>query len=245
MSKAIYEPVQIQRTGKFIAVSCNHGNLIDPVAEKAFFKHLKAYKPEHVVHLGDCFEFTALRKGATEDEKRIDIEQDIDAGLEFMDKLFRNVKGEKYFLIGNHGMRLWEMADKGSVVSRDFAKGHIARIEAFLEARDIKFKPYCSFSGVLQINDLLLMHGYGFGVNAAKDHMKLYHKDVVFGHTHRAETAIGTGWPKPIEAINCGMLMKKQPKYASRTTSVLSWTHACVEGEFLADGTHTKKLVTL
>tara|TARA_R110000796_G_scaffold4493_5_gene17429 strand:- start:2049 stop:2783 length:735 start_codon:yes stop_codon:yes gene_type:complete len=241
----IKEPIQLKLTGKFMTVGCSHGNLIDPVAEKAFFKHLRAYKPKHVFHLGDAFEFTALRKGATEDEKRIDIEADIEAGLKFLDKLFRNIKGEKWLLRGNHCERLWEMAANGTVIGRDFAQHHIDRIESFLKKRDIKMKPYCSYSGILQVNDVLLMHGYGFGVNAAKDHMKLYHLACIFNHTHRAETAIGTGWPHALESINGGMLMKKQPKYASRTTSVLSWTHACVEGTFEKDGTHTKNLVTL
>jgi predicted phosphodiesterase len=137
------------------------------------------------------------------------------------------------------------MAEKGTVVGRDFAKMHIDRIEEFLEDNNIKTKPYCSTQGVIQINDLLMMHGYGFGVNAAKDHMKIYHKDVIFGHTHRAETAVGTGWPLPIEALNIGMMMKKFPKYASRTTSVLSWNHAFAKGEFFKDGSHSKELVTI
>jgi len=141
--------------------------------------------------------------------------------------------------------RLWQMAEKGTVVGRDFAQMHIDKIEEFLADNEIKTKPYCSTQGVIQINDLLAMHGYGFGVNAAKDHMKIYHKDLIFGHTHRAETAVGTGWPMPLESLNVGMMMKKFPKYASRTTSVLSWNHAFCKGEFLNDGTHTKQLVTL
>jgi len=239
------EYTQIQRTGKFMALSCTHGNLLDETAFAYFMKEKKASKPKHMFHLGDVFEFTALRKGATEDEKRINIEEDIEWGLWTLQEMMEGIKGERWALRGNHCERLWEMAEKGSVVGRDFAKIHIERIEEFLADNNIKTKPYCSTQGVIQINDLLLMHGYGFGVNAAKDHMKIYHKDVIFGHTHRAETAIGTGWPMPIEALNIGMMMKKFPKYASRTTSVLSWNHAFAKGEFFKGGTHTKELVTL
>ena len=65
---------QIQRTGKFMAMSCPHGNLLDETAFAYLMKDKKAYKPKHMFMLGDLFEFTALRKGATEDEKRINIE---------------------------------------------------------------------------------------------------------------------------------------------------------------------------
>ena len=240
-----YDYTQIQTTGKFMALSCTHGNLVDPKALTKFIRAKAKYKPKHMLHLGDCFEFTALRKGASEDEKRLDIEEDIEAGLNTLKRVFNGITGERWCLRGNHCQRLWDMADKGSVISQDFAKVHIKRIEDFFAEHKIKTKPYCSTQGVIQINDLLAMHGYGFGVNAAKDHLKIYHNHVIFGHTHRAEEAVGTGWPKPIVAINCGMMMQKFPKYASRTTSVLSWTHAFVKGEFLKDGTHTKKLVTL
>ena len=236
---------QIKTSGKFMALSCTHGNLMDEAAFAYFMKEKKAYKPKHMIHLGDAFEFTALRKGATEDEKRIDIEEDIEWGLWSLQEMMEGIKGERWFLRGNHCERLWEMAQKGTTVGRDFAKMHIARIEEFLGDMKIKTKPYCSTQGVIQINDLLAMHGYGFGVNAAKDHMKIYHKSLMFGHTHRAESAIGTGWPHPIEALNVGMMMNKFPKYASRTTSVLSWAHGFAKGEFYKDGTHTKELVTI
>ena len=239
------EYTQLQRTGKFMAAGCTHGNLLDEAAFAYFMKEKKAYKPKHMFHLGDVFEFTALRKGASDDEKRIDIEEDIEWGLWTLEQMMEGIKGERWFLRGNHCQRLWDMAETGSVINKDFASTHIARIEEFLGDMKIKTKPYCSTQGVVQVNDLLAMHGYGFGVNAAKDHLKIYHKDVMFVHTHRAEVAVGTGWPRPLVALNLGMMRTPFPKYASRTTSVLSWNPGFGKGEFFKDGTHTKELVTL
>ena len=218
---------------------------MDEKAFGAFMKAKEESKPKHMIHLGDAFDFTALRKGATDEDKRIDIEEDIEWGLWTLEQMMTGVEGERWYLKGNHCQRLWDMANNGTVVGRDFAKSNISLIEEFLGDMKIKTKPYCSNQGVIQINNMLAMHGYSFGVNAAKDHLKVYHKDLIFGHTHRAETAVGTGWPRPIEALNVGMLKRKFPKYASRTTSVLSWTHAFCKGEFLRGGTHKKELVKI
>jgi len=198
-----------------------------------------------LLHLGDAFEFTALRKGATDDEKRISLEQDIEWGLWLLDEVFQGIKGQRWFLRGNHCERLWSMAEKGSAVSQEFAAEKIHEIESFLDDREIQMKPYCSIKGVVKINDTLYMHGYGHGVNAAKDHIKSYHHNVVFPHTHRAEHAIGTGWPEPLTSVNIGCLRQLYPEFASRGTSTLSWAHAFGRGEFLPDGTSTRELVIL
>ena len=47
--------------GNYIAFGCTHGDL---VSEEAFGKLLEfkeQHQPEHVIHLGDAFEFTALQ----------------------------------------------------------------------------------------------------------------------------------------------------------------------------------------
>lgn len=231
--------------GKFMAVGCTHGDLLDKGAFKTFMSRRRHYNPEHMFHLGDAFEFTALRKGASDDERRISIEEDIEAGLKMFQRIFKGITGQRWFMRGNHCERLWQMRDKGSAISREFAGEKIDQIESFLVDHDIQMKPYCSRKGVIQVNDTHLMHGYGHGLNAAKDHLKAYHHHVIFCHTHRAEHAVVPGWPQPIEALNIGCMRKLFPEFASRGTSTLSWKHAFAKGKFYDDNTSTRELVIL
>jgi predicted phosphodiesterase len=89
-------------SGKFMAIGCTHGDLIDKDAFKTFMSRRRHYNPDHMFHLGDAFEFTALRKGATDDEKRISIEEDIEAGLWMFSRIFKGIKGQRWFMRGNH-----------------------------------------------------------------------------------------------------------------------------------------------
>lgn len=235
----------LKETGKYMAIGCTHGDLLHEPSFNKFMARRAAYKPKHMLHLGDAFEFTALRKGATDDEQRISIDVDISWGLWLLEEIFSGIKGQRWFLRGNHCERLWQMKDKGSAIGREFAEEKIYEIESFLEDRGIQMKPYCSSKGVIKINDTLFMHGYGHGINAAKDHIRAYHNHAMFCHTHRAEHAVGTGWPEPLTAVNIGCMLKLLPQYASRGVSTLSWTHGFGQGEFMADGTATRELVVL
>jgi predicted phosphodiesterase len=231
----------LKKKGAFLAFGCNHGDLLDEKCFEKLINFKEEVQPEHVIHLGDAFEFTALRKNASPKELDFSVDQDIDWGLYAMEEAFSGAK-TKIYLRGNHCERLWKMAESDTQVGREWAEGKIARIEEFLKKNDIKMLPYCSHAGVQQINDTLFMHGTLFGMNAARDHLRAYHKDVIFVHTHRAEDVTIPGWPNPLNAINAGCTRELLPEYAQRTVSTLGWKHACAYGEFHKDGTSTKYL---
>lgn len=233
--------MQLKKTGKYLAWGCSHGDLLK---EEVFHKllQLKAdQQPEHIIHLGDAFEFTALRKGASNDELNLSIDQDIAWGLWAMEEMFDGAK-TKIYLRGNHCERLWKMAKDGTQVGKEWAQSKIDRIEDFLTEQGAIMFPYCSHKGVVEINQTLFMHGILYGMNAARDHLRAYHKDVIFVHTHRAEDVTISGWPNPLRAINAGCTRELLPEYAQRTVSTLGWANACAYGEFLKDGTATKIL---
>jgi len=235
----------LQETGKYMAIGCTHGDLLDEAAFDQFMKAKKQYKPKHMLHLGDVFEFTALRKGATDEEKRTCIDTDISWGLWLLEQIFDGIEGQKWLLLGNHCQRLWNMAENGTAAGVAFAQDRIDYIVEHLDYWGVQYKPYCSSRGVIMINDTLFMHGYGHGMHAAKDHNKAYHQHVMFPHTHRLCHHVDTGWPKPLEAINIGCMRKLLPEYASRGVSTLSWGHGFGRGEFKPDGTATRQLVSL
>jgi hypothetical protein len=231
----------INRQGNFIAYGCSHGDLLNEGVFNELLQFKADYKPKHVINLGDAFEFTALRKNASPKELDYSIDQDIDWGLWSMEEMFDGAE-TKIYLRGNHCERLWKMAESTTQVGKEWAEGKIARIEAFLKEHSVTMLPYDSHRGVCQINDTLFMHGTLFGVNAGRDHLRAYHKDLIFVHTHRAEDVTIPGWPTPLTAINAGCTRDLLPEYAQRTVSTLGWKHACAYGEFMKDGTATKCL---
>src|SRR6476469_5531291 len=109
---------------KWCAAFDNHGNEADKSAVKAFFEFNKWFKPEIRVHGGDCFNFAALRKGASDEEKREGIRQDVDAGIDFI-KQFEPT----HFLRGNHDERLWDASKSDDGKLADFGNYLITDIE--------------------------------------------------------------------------------------------------------------------
>ena len=234
--------MQLKKTGKYLAWGCSHGDLINEEVFNELLQLKANQQPKHVIHLGDAFEFTALRKGASSNELNLSVDQDIDWGLWAMEEMFDGAE-TKIFLRGNHCERLWKMAKDGTQVGQEWAQSKIDRIDGKLSEMGAVMLPYCSKRGVVEINQTLFMHGTLYGVNAGRDHIqKAYHKDLIFVHTHRAEDVTVPGWPDPLRAINAGCLRELLPEYAERTVSTLGWAHACAYGEFLEDGTATKIL---
>lgn len=234
----------LKREGSWLAAGCTHGDLIDEDAFDKMLQFKNELKPKHVIHLGDAFEFTALRKNASTKELGICIDQDIDFGLWAMDEMFEGAE-TKIYLRGNHCERLWKMAESGNQVSVDFARSKIDRIEAHLATNKVTMLPYCSHKGICMINNTIFMHGILYGINAGRDHLRAYHHNLVFVHTHRAEDATIPSWPNPLTAINAGCLRQLLPEYAERTVSTLGWKHAFAYGEFLKNNTSTMNLEKL
>ena len=235
------KPLILRKQGKWMAGGCTHGDLLNEDAFEQFLAFKKTYKPNVMLHLGDAFELTALRKSATSEEKEIQFENDIASGLWAMSEMFKGVE-DTFFLRGNHCERLWSLRDKGSAVNAQLAERHISEIEDWLGYWGTTMLPYCSHKGTMRINDILFMHGYRHGLHAAKDLGKDYHGNIVFVHTHRIEEAYVTGWPDALCVINAGCLRELLPEFASRGTSTLSWGHGFAYGEFFADGSSSMHL---
>lgn len=232
------------KSKRWVAVSCTHGNLIDPEARAKFLDFLTDYNPQVRIHLGDAFEFAALRKGVKEDEydHAARLDEDFEAGKDFLADFFKG-RGENHFLRGNHDERLWEMRDRTSGILQDYADRGIREIECHIKKIKAQMIPYNNM-GVLTINGLNFTHGISHAINAGRIMAQVY-GDVVFGHTHRPDITFVEKYPQSNKAINTGCLRLIGPsnaKFAARTKSSLSWGHGLAYGEFLPDGSHTAKL---
>ncbi len=120
----------------FVAVGDNHGDKCDPIAFNGLKQFLKEFKPQHRIHLGDCFDFRSIRRGVSNNdaESHESLYDDVEQGIEFIDTLRPTA-----FLYGNHEDRLSQMyTNANSGVVRDYALDLDEKIKGHLKANDAR-----------------------------------------------------------------------------------------------------------
>ena len=133
----------------FVIVGDSHGDMIDPVAEKAVMAFIKDFKPKIRIHLGDAFDFRNLRKGASDEEKADSLMDDWDMGSTFLRQFFDG-GNQNYFLRGNHDERLYDLQGSATGVMRDYATDSVKRFEGHIRKCKAKMLPYDSRIGILR-----------------------------------------------------------------------------------------------
>ena len=162
---------------KWVAVFDNHGDCVDRNAEKVTFEFIKHFKPEIRIHGGDAFDFRALRRKATDEEKQSGIEEDYNEGMSYLQRLNPQV-----FLRGNHDERLYDAANFGTNgVLRDLC-GKLAD-EIKTKLSHVEILPYDKRKGVYALGNLKVIHGYNTGITAARQAAMAY-GSVIMGHVH-------------------------------------------------------------
>ncbi len=168
---------------KFIIVSDSHGDNESPEAVDAFFKFLKIWKPIHRIHAGDAFDLRPLRTKASEEEKRESILLDFNTGLGFLERLKPNV-----YTRGNHCERLFDMANNGHGMLKEFCKGLTDKLEEKIDKFRCVMLPYHKREGIFNLGKLKVLHGYTCGPSAARESARTYGSCVI-GHGHQIQSA--------------------------------------------------------
>lgn len=229
---------------RFVVVADNHGDQYDPETFAALKAFLRDFKPDVRIHAGDAWDFRNLRKGASDEEKAHSLEDDWEAGVEWLRAFFDGGK-ENHFLRGNHDERLWRFAESSTGLIRDYARDGIKRAGAVVTRCRAKMLPYDSRHGVLTLGHLRVIHGYFAGVTAARRHGTTY-GNCLFGHTHATDSAPVESIEGPAEARGIGCCCKVDMSYNSHYVSKLRHDNAWCYGVLFDDGTYqlfqTKKI---
>lgn len=221
---------------RFVAVADPHGDEIDPICERAFFRWLDGWKPDVVFHVGDNWNFAAIRKGASPEDKRVSLASDLEAGVRFFERLFAH-GSRRFFLRGNHDERLWDMLDSNDAVYRELAERGTRQIEGLCRRHRVKMLPYDVEDGVLEYGKLRIVHGYAHGQGAAAKHARAY-GHCLFGHTHTQDVMPVENVGAPAVALGIGCLLKTKQTYARANMSRLRHQNGWVYGLIFPDGTH-------
>ena len=168
---------------KYVLAADNHGDHIHGKTANDLYSFVEEWKPALRYHLGDLFDFRALRRKANENEKRESIKEDVAEGKEFLKWYRPNV-----WLLGNHDDRLFEIAKWGCGAVKDLAELGVADILKTTDKIGCQIVPFGKRIGVYQLGDMKLIHGYFSGSTAARQHAAIYGK-CCFGHVHAHDIA--------------------------------------------------------
>jgi hypothetical protein len=220
----------------FVAVGDNHGDKCDPIAFEGFKQFLKEFKPQHRVHLGDCFDFRSLRRGVSsnDNESHESLYEDVESGIEFIEAMKPTV-----FLYGNHEDRLAQLYNNSSSgVVRDYANDLDQKIKSNLKTLGCKkIYPYHADLGVHRIGPISFVHGYTCNRYAIEEHATHYGTAggaVIMGHIHRIGSANAKKHGGVVGFSGGCMCLKKEMEYAKNRLATsqwgLGWTYGVIEG---------------
>lgn len=227
-----------RRWRRFAAVGCSHGHLADPIALDSVTAFVRAFKPDVFEHLGDFTDLSPMMGGGAGQGDPMG--PDIDAGLEFLERIHAAAKGIKLVVHeGNHEARLRRLAQSSNEVVAECARLLLDKIEAAARRLRSEYIPYKGIWSGHRLGNALLTHGTIFNENACRDMAEMYCKDgvsiVVSAHTHCPGMAVGRRDDMPL-GINVGTLTRRAcMDYANTRRKTLSWGQAIVYGEFCDD----------
>lgn len=216
-----------KRWTSFVIGTDIHGDKQDKVACDAFFKFVEQWKPDKRLILGDLWDFAALRRKASEDEKRESLALDFQMGKQFAERFQPD-----YFLMGNHDARLVDAAESGVGIIRDYATQGLGEIDKLMKSMRTKVLPYHKRDGVHRLGRLICIHGFTAGAYAARAAALAYGSDVIMGHVHTNSIFSLPGHPVPRVGMSIGALCELDFPYNRATLQSLSHEHGWAAGVY-------------
>jgi predicted phosphodiesterase len=215
---------------KVLAAGDSHGDKACPQSIKALLEYSKDFRPDIKIHLGDAFDFRALREGAGDSERNESVYDDLECGWELLSQYRPQV-----WLWGNHEHRINKLIEStGSALVRDRCVDIRDQMRAKAKAIGIKkLFPYHAENGIYEVGPVAFAHGYSHGQAAVTKQGAHYAQrggGFVCGHIHRLEMVALEKW-KGGAAYSAGCLCKKdEMSYASHRLASARWGNGFLAG---------------
>lgn len=168
---------------RFIVGTDPHGSLVCDEAVKKLLDFDATWKADYRIHLGDAWDFSPLRRGASQEEKAEGISEDFTAGLIFLDQF------KPHFLtLGNHDDRVFQHATHcADGILRERCEELCVAIEREFKKRKTAWCEY-------KVGKYLMMpeggpkliHGFRSTMYPAKAHYENW-GECLHGHCHTAD----------------------------------------------------------
>jgi len=211
---------------KFVVCGDSHGSLVCEKSKKKFLDFVDDWKPHHRIHLGDLWDFSPLRKGASQEEKADGIADDYVAGIEFLDEY------KPHFLtLGNHDDRIWMHSTHcADGVMRERCSQLAEASENEFKKRKIQWVPY-HVTRYLQMPEggPKLIHGFRSTMYPAKAHFENWGPSIC-GHVHKPDTYVARHIDGQASySVGCLADISKM-SYADRMPAKLAWRQGWLYG---------------
>ncbi len=213
-------------------ITDNHGNLAHPDRVDEAHAIQLDFQPHETIHLGDNWEFTALRRGASDSELNCDLQLDLKKGIEFLQRF----KPSKVFE-GNHCVRMQRLMKKPDGRLAMLASIVHAEMMEAIEEIGAEWIPFSSTTGQRKVGAHLCMHGYAYGVNAIERQRNHYHMPVIVGDGHKSQMLPGRYGHAPSYMVGA-LLDFEKVEYDKSTLAGTDRTHGLLLGEVCEDDSH-------
>ena len=204
-----------------MAVTCSHGEFLDPEARTAVLAFQERWRPHTTLHLGDFVDLAALRSGALANPNAKDraknIAHDVHEGVQFLHEL-----RPQHILLGNHEARLHALQESPNALAAHAANCVLEDIDECAKKLRARVYPY-HIRSYAQIGDAKFLHGFVFNVQAIRDTAESFGSKIIMGHIHRcgqerARTLAG------VSGYSIGMLAQFDMEYAATRRATLGWS---------------------
>ena len=222
-----------------IIIPDTHGIKVDTTAIRSFLGDLKSVQPREIVMLGDhldCGGFLAQHHTmGYVAETEYTFEDDASAANQLLDEIQSLAPGAKiYYLEGNHERRMERWCVTQALANRkdsDYLRRMFSAERVLsLAKRDIRFFKQGQFYDGLRIPSTIKLgkcyftHGSRAGTHAASQTLADFGGNVVFGHTHRMDSATKRSVSEGVMgAWNPGCLCQLQPLW--QHSQITGWSH--------------------
>lgn len=222
-----------------VIIPDTHGCVVEPGAIAAFFADLEKINPAEIIMLGDhleCGGFLAQHHTlGYVAQTEYTFEDDVIACNQLLDRVQELAPNASIdYIEGNHERRIeqWcvNQAVKNSQDAEYLRRMFSASAVLSLEKRGINwirqgvFYDDVAIPATIRRGFCYFTHGSSTAQHAASEHVKRFGGNVVYGHSHRADSyIIRTVKEGSIGAWSPGCLCKLQPLW--QHTNPTTWTH--------------------
>lgn len=216
-------------------------------AVNAALEFNRFYQPTHFIQLGDFCDWDSV---STYDSRReqdiVTIQHEIKESNNLLDAIEQSLPEgcEKFMVGGNHEARYEKFkVNKGFEVSirrlKDFGNWHE---EYELDRRGWG---HCEYGEHHEIGKIIFTHGWYASGNHASRHLALFHKNIVYGHTHQFQVATAVGLDgNPVMAASIGTLSNSNLSYLVGKPPV-NWLNMICYIDMKDDGTFSIHFVPI
>ena len=222
---------------RFVAVGDNHGHLCDGDTVEALATFVGRWKPQIRIHLGDCYDFGAWRRGASQEEQEEGIDEDLKAGNYFIRKVLKPT----IYVQGNHDIRAEEQMQSRNGDRKENAERAVRSIAETLHKVGCREIYRYQVKGKkredvnrFRVGKLAGCHGFKAGVAATRETARTLGRPgdvVIHGHTHEFSLCTIEHLEAPIVGVSamCCMDVTKAD-YALRRLATTKWDNGWLHG---------------